>query len=64
VLDDKRESDFVFLPVEGPVTNQRTAVPVLAKDALEATKIAAALTESFRRGKPIFFDEEGEAVLD
>ena len=40
------------------------AVPVFASDALEATKIAAALTESFRRGKPIFFDDEGEAILD
>ena len=39
------------------------ALPVIANDALEASKIAAALTESFRRGVPIYFDVHGEAIM-
>jgi myo-inositol 2-dehydrogenase/D-chiro-inositol 1-dehydrogenase len=32
-------------------------------DALEASKIAAALTHSFRSGHPVYFDDVGEAIL-
>jgi myo-inositol 2-dehydrogenase/D-chiro-inositol 1-dehydrogenase len=39
------------------------ALPVNVQDALEATKIAAALTHSFRSGQPVYFDDRGEAIL-
>lgn len=40
-----------------------SALPVNVQDALEATKIAAALTHSFRSGQPVYFDDQGEAIL-
>lgn len=39
------------------------ALPVNVQDALEATKIATALTHSFRSGQPVYFDDKGEAIL-
>lgn len=39
------------------------AVPVSVIDALEASKIATALTHSFKTNTPVFFDEEGEPIL-
>ncbi|KIR28130.1 hypothetical protein I309_03127, partial [Cryptococcus deuterogattii LA55] len=38
-------------------------VPVSVIDALEASKIATALTHSFKTNTPVFFDEEGEPIL-
>lgn len=40
------------------------ALPVNVQDALEASKIAAALTHSFRSGKVVYFDQRGEAILE
>ncbi|WWC60052.1 uncharacterized protein I303_102615 [Kwoniella dejecticola CBS 10117] len=38
-------------------------LPVSCVDALEAAKIAAALTQSFKSGNPVYFDNEGEPIL-
>ncbi|WVQ73561.1 hypothetical protein IAR50_003139 [Cryptococcus sp. DSM 104548] len=38
--------------------------PVNSLDALEAAKIAVALTQSFRTGKPVYFDDKGDAILE
>ncbi|KIR26189.1 transposase subfamily [Cryptococcus deuterogattii 99/473] len=38
-------------------------VPTTPSSALEAAKIAMALTHSFRAGKPVYFDDEGEAII-
>lgn len=38
-------------------------LPVNAIDALEASKIATALTHSFKTNTPVFFDDEGEPIL-
>lgn len=40
------------------------AVPTTPLSALEAAKIAMALTHSFRVGKPVYFDDEGEAIIN
>ncbi|KIR32978.1 myo-inositol 2-dehydrogenase [Cryptococcus deuterogattii MMRL2647] len=37
-------------------------LPVNLQDALEASKIAYALTLSFRKGVPVFFDQQGEII--
>jgi myo-inositol 2-dehydrogenase/D-chiro-inositol 1-dehydrogenase len=39
------------------------AVPTPPRDALEAAQIAVALTHSFRSGKPVFFDDNGQPML-
>ncbi|ADV24490.1 transposase subfamily [Cryptococcus gattii E566] len=39
-------------------------VPTTPLSALEAAKIAMALTHSFRVGKPVYFDDEGEAIIN
>ncbi|OCF40567.1 myo-inositol 2-dehydrogenase [Kwoniella heveanensis CBS 569] len=38
-------------------------LPVTAVDALEASKIAAALTHSFRTGQPVHFDDQNEPIM-
>ncbi|ODN76345.1 myo-inositol 2-dehydrogenase [Cryptococcus wingfieldii CBS 7118] len=38
-------------------------LPVNSLDALEAAKIATALTHSFRSGQPVYFSDEGEPLL-
>lgn len=39
-------------------------LPLTADDALEAAKIATALQYSFRKGVPVYFDDNGDAVMD
>ncbi|AFR94584.1 transposase subfamily [Cryptococcus neoformans C23] len=39
-------------------------VPTPPQSALEAAKIAMALTHSFRTGKTVYFDNEGEAIIN
>lgn len=39
-----------------------TPLPVTLNDALEAARIAIALTYSLRSGLPIFFDKEGNPI--
>ncbi|WVF66965.1 hypothetical protein IAT40_001708 [Kwoniella sp. CBS 6097] len=38
-------------------------LPVTAIDALEASKIAAALTHSFRTSQPVYFDDQNEPIM-
>ncbi|ODN74230.1 hypothetical protein L202_07675 [Cryptococcus amylolentus CBS 6039] len=38
-------------------------LPVNSLDALEAAKIATALTHSFKSGQPVYFSDEGEPLL-
>jgi len=40
-----------------------SALPVNLHDALQASKIAYALTLSFRAGVPVFFDDDGEILM-
>jgi len=39
-----------------------SAVPVSLDDAVQAAKIADALTYSFRNSVPVLFDDQGEAI--
>ena len=39
-----------------------SAVPVSLDDAVQAAKIADALTHSFRKSVPVLFDDQGEAI--
>jgi hypothetical protein len=43
-----------------PGRGLQAALPVNMHDALEASKIAAALTHSFRSGHPVYFDDVGQ----
>ncbi|KAK6907001.1 hypothetical protein I203_100990 [Kwoniella mangroviensis CBS 8507] len=38
-------------------------LPVSCEDALEATKIATALTHSFKSGQPVYFSSDGQPIL-
>lgn len=40
------------------------AVPVSIDDAIQAAKIADALTYAFRSGKQVTFGEDGEAIYE
>jgi hypothetical protein len=40
-----------------------SALSLTPEDAFEAAKIAAALQHSFRKGVPVFFDEEGDPIM-
>ncbi|WWC65496.1 uncharacterized protein I303_108114 [Kwoniella dejecticola CBS 10117] len=40
------------------------AVPVSVEDAFQASQIAVALTHSFRTQRPVFFDDEGQPILE
>ena len=48
---------------EEEVRSDSLAVPIPAQDALEATKIATALTISYRKGVPVEFDERGQMLV-
>ena len=39
-------------------------LPLTADDALEASKIATALQYSLRKGVPVYFDEEGDPIME
>lgn len=41
-----------------------TVVPVSLDDAVQAGKIADALTHAFRTGKQVLFGDDGEAIYE
>lgn len=59
VLDDTRR----FAYPSNSSTELMSALPVNLHDALQASKIAYALTLSFRAGVPVFFDDDGEILM-
>ena len=57
-----------MIPVRSPIPlsfsqGSNSALPVNLHDALQASKIAYALTLSFRAGVPVFFDDDGEIIM-
>lgn len=62
VLDDKRT--YLIQPRSSNflTANESKALPVNLADALQASIICHALTLSFRSGKPVYFDDNGDII--